>query len=84
MKHFVAYSALAVTTAIAFGYKRLLIAFALCVGFGALIEIAQILLPTGREGSVLDALANTLGTLFGIMLAIGLERLPGLFGSDRR
>ena len=40
------------------------------VVFGGLIEVAQELMRWGRDGEVLDLLADTGGILFGIMLAL--------------
>jgi VanZ family protein len=40
------------------------------VVFGGLIEVAQELMRWGRDGEVLDLLADTGGILFGILLAL--------------
>ena len=61
LHHFIAYGSLGGAMAIAAGPGRALHAFLMTISYGALIEIAQALAPTGREFSLLDEIANTLG-----------------------
>lgn len=64
-QHFVAYAILAGPLTIVLGPRRTLMAVLLVLGYGILMEIAQILAPTGREGSWLDALADLAGACTG-------------------
>lgn len=75
LKHFLAYFALAGALATALGVRRIPLALALPVIFGVGLEVAQALGPAGREGSVLDALANTGGTLTGVTIFYILRRI---------
>ena len=61
LKHFIAYLALGLAMTVRAGPGHALRAFLVTVGYGALIEIAQALAPTGREFSLLDEGANMLG-----------------------
>lgn len=74
LKHFIAYTALAVPVAAWAGPGRALRALLLTAAFGAAIEIAQILAPTGREGSLLDEGANVLGAGLGTAIVLALRR----------
>jgi len=47
---------------------------------GAAIELAQFHMHVGREGDVRDVFANSVGALFGLLLArLGLARWPEAF-----
>ncbi|MCA8901027.1 MAG: VanZ family protein [Hyphomonas sp.] len=70
VKHFIAYAVLAAPMTIWAGPGRTLRAVILTLGFGALMEVAQALSPTGREASLLDELANALGAALGTGLAL--------------
>lgn len=60
LEHFTAYAGLTLLGFLALGRSSArLVAIVLLFGVG--VEIAQALMPTGRTGSVLDALANTAG-----------------------
>jgi VanZ family protein len=60
VEHFAAYAGLTLLGFLTWGRaSAMLVAGVLLFGVG--VEIAQALLPTGRTGSVLDALANTAG-----------------------
>lgn len=48
---------------------RFLVAASIAVGFGALMEWIQTMVP-GRFGSVIDVVLNTLGVIAGLLLAI--------------
>ncbi|KCZ84155.1 hypothetical protein HAD_00710 [Hyphomonas adhaerens MHS-3] len=74
VKHFLAYGSLGGAMAMAFGPGRALRAFLITIGYGALMEVAQALAPTGREFSVLDEVANILGTGVGTGVALALRR----------
>lgn len=67
IRHFAAYAALAVPASMWFAPRRLA-ALGAVAGFGALMEVAQGLAGTGREASILDALANTAGAGAGVLL----------------
>ncbi|MFN3314417.1 MAG: VanZ family protein, partial [Hyphomonas sp.] len=69
LRHFAAYAALAAPLAVAMGTKRWLLAALLAAMYGAGMEVAQALAPTGREGSVADAAANLGGALMGAAAA---------------
>jgi VanZ family protein len=75
LKHFIAYSTLGLAFAIWAGPGRALRAFILTIGYGALMEIAQALAPTGREASWLDEGANAFGAGLGTLVALVLRRL---------
>ena len=70
VEHFIAYAVLAVLGARAFPGRPWLLAAAL-VANGVGVEILQEAMGLGRQGEVLDALANTLG----IAAGLGLIRL---------
>lgn len=74
VKHFLAYTALAVPVAIRLGRGRALMALVLTAAFGALMEVGQLLAPTGRDFSVFDELANALGATLGTGIALALRR----------
>ncbi|GGY36316.1 VanZ family protein [Parvularcula lutaonensis] len=73
--HFVAYTALA--GAGVFGFARIpaLLLAGVAVGYGSLFEILQSFVP-GRDSSLADLFANTLGVLAGWGLASILARTP--------
>ena len=71
LKHFIAYGSLGGAIAIAAGPGR---AFLITIGYGALMEVAQALAPTGREYSILDEVANMLGAGLGTGIALALRR----------
>ncbi|HPF21958.1 MAG TPA: VanZ family protein [Hyphomonas sp.] len=81
LKHFIAYTALAMPMAVWTGRGRALLALLLAAGFGLAVEVAQLLVPTGREFSLLDEGANILGAGLGT-LAVLILRHRGLFGRD--
>ena len=60
VEHFCAYATLTLVGFAARGRPWPLLAAAI-VMFGGGVEVLQMLLPTGRTGSVLDALANAAG-----------------------
>lgn len=74
LKHFIAYGSLGAAMAIAAGPGRALRAFLITIGYGALMEVAQALAPTGREFSLLDEVANMLGAGAGTGLILALRR----------
>ena len=74
LKHFIAYGSLGGAMAIAAGPGRALRTFLITVGYGALMEVAQALAPTGREFSLLDEVANMLGAGLGTGIALILRR----------
>lgn len=51
------------------------LALSLGVGASLAIEVVQELALPGRTASVLDVLANSLGTAAGVLLALGIARL---------
>ena len=66
--HFAAYASLFTLAQFAFPLiKTRLAIFLLAIGLGIMLEWLQSFVP-GRETSALDALANTIGLLFGILL----------------
>lgn len=73
IRHFGAYAMLAVPVAMWFGPGR--IAAALVVAtYGAGLEVAQAFAGTGREGSLVDGLANALGAAAGYLLVLFIAR----------
>ena len=75
--HFIEYSALSLIMSI--GLKRqysfpkirsnaFKISISFSILYGGIIELTQILFFNGREGDLLDILANSLGALFGYVL----------------
>ncbi|MEZ5953090.1 MAG: VanZ family protein [Hyphomonas sp.] len=74
VKHFVAYAALGFPVAVWAGPGKALRALVLTALFGGCVEVAQLLAPTGREGSLLDELANVLGGALGTGLALALRK----------
>ena len=74
LKHFLAYGSLGGAMAIAAGPGKALRTFLITIGYGALMEVAQALAPTGREFSILDEVANALGAGLGTAAALLLRR----------
>lgn len=73
IRHFAAYAGLAVPVAMWIGPGRLA-AVLVAAAYGAGLEIAQAFAGTGREGSLADALANTLGAGAGFLLVWFIAR----------
>jgi len=74
LAHFLAYAMLALCGGFAFSAHRTEIALgALLIGFGCILEIAQIYIP-GRSGSIADAIANGLGVVAGMVIVQFLRR----------
>jgi len=61
--HVLAYGALTMATLWAAGWQRWFPALIACLAYGAIMEVAQGLMPFGREFSLLDMVANTAGAL---------------------
>ena len=79
IEHFLAYFALSAVGAVGFqGHRdRLVVIFSL-VAFGILMEFGQTLSP-GRDASIGDAIANTLGVLCGMTVgSLGVLFLDAL------
>ena len=74
LKHFIAYAALGAAMTIWTGPGRTIRALVLTAAYGAGIEIAQMLTPTGREASLLDEGANILGAGLGALSAFIVRR----------
>ncbi|WP_375209072.1 VanZ family protein [Hyphomonas jannaschiana] len=74
LKHFIAYGCLGGALTLALGPGRAVRAFLITIIYGALMEVAQGLAPTGREFSLLDEAANILGAGLGTSLALVLRR----------
>lgn len=55
-------------------YKAYLISFIFSVFFGITIEILQSVLTATRSSDVSDVLANALGALFGVFMAIAFKK----------
>jgi VanZ family protein len=74
-EHFTAYFGLALLASLAWGLRRSLVwVFLGVLAIGGGLEILQTLV--GRDGEWGDMLANTLGAIFGTLLAIGYLRMP--------
>jgi VanZ family protein len=65
IEHFIAYAGLALLGAWAFPHPLLRLAAGL-VAFGVGVEILQATMGLGRQGDIVDALANTLGVMAGL------------------
>jgi VanZ family protein len=74
LKHFIAYGSLGGAMTIAMGPGRAMRACLITILYGALMEAAQGLAPTGREFSLLDEVANILGAGAGTGIALALRR----------
>lgn len=79
--HFVVYSGLTIIWYVALTYKykfpfvkALMNAFIFAISFGMIIEVLQGTLATGRSLDFYDALANSLGALFALILIIVLRK----------
>lgn len=75
LRHFAAYAALAAPLSVAMDTRRWLLAALLAGLYGAGMEVAQALAPTGREGSFADAAANLGGAIVGAAAARVMVRL---------
>jgi VanZ family protein len=73
--HATLFAALAITGALA-GVRVLALAPAL-VAYAGLSEVLQATLPIDRDGDWHDALADTIGTVIGLLLAVGWLRIRG-------
>lgn len=72
--HFFGYGALAFLPALLISNKRYLAMLAIALmGFGVGIELAQELVP-GRDGTIGDAITNSIGVIIGIVAAIATRR----------
>ncbi|MBY6031307.1 VanZ family protein [Halomonas sp. DP8Y7-1] len=71
--HLLAYAGLAALVALA--CDRVWLSVGLAVGYGVLIELAQIPVPGRLGGDPWDMLANTLGALLGVLLVCQCRRL---------
>ncbi len=81
--HLIAYGVIAVCAGLGFtSWNRRFLAGAAAIGIGILLEIAQATWA-GRNGSVADALANTVGVALGLLVAFLLLRLFGTSASSR-
>ncbi len=65
LQHVIAFAALGVPVAAWTGRGRVLTAIALAAAYGIVIELGQLVLPIGREASVLDAFADLAGAAIG-------------------
>lgn len=72
--HFAAYAGLAVPVSMWFGPGRLA-AVLVAASYGASLEIAQAFAAAGRQASIADALANTLGAGAGFVLVWFIARM---------
>lgn len=61
--HVLAYGTLTLSAIWAAGWARWIQALMACLAYGAVMEVAQGLMPFGREFSLLDMVANTAGAL---------------------
>lgn len=68
VNHFLAYAGLAAPLTLALHPKRWLSAVIVAAVYGIGLEFAQAMGGAGREGSVLDAMANFIGALAGAAL----------------
>lgn len=61
-----------------------LIALTIAIGYGALLEAGQLMVP-GRFGSVSDALLNATGAVIGVLILVRLspDRPPGAYDRER-
>lgn len=73
LNHFIGYAGLAGLTGLA--GVRLPIALLLVVGYGGIIEFAQLAIPGRSGGDWADILANGLGGVAGVLLLAGWRRL---------
>ena len=70
IEHFSAYAARSVYAGMLFARRRAqAVAAATLIALGVALEFAQAGLTQSRTGDVVDALANSLGALFGLLLA---------------
>lgn len=77
--HLGAFGCLAVAARLAWGggFRRYLLLLACLVAFGGLIEVLQMFVPQ-RQADWFDLLADTLGTLTGLLLAALVSWMSGL------
>lgn len=68
IRHLAAYAGLAAPLTLALHPRRWLTAVIVATVYGVCLEFAQAFGGAGREGSVLDALANLAGALLGAVL----------------
>ncbi len=73
LAHFGVWCVLAIATWRAFLPRRPWLAWALCMGYGVVVELVQMPIP-GRGGEVGDAVADGLGAAFGVMMMMMWER----------
>ncbi|MCW0212338.1 MAG: VanZ family protein [Pseudonocardia sp.] len=73
--HLVLFTLLALSAR--FAGMRIPIVLVLMLGYAALSELLQSLLPIGRDGNVPDGLVDAAGVLLGVALYTGARRLGG-------
>ncbi|MEM9670002.1 MAG: VanZ family protein [Pseudomonadota bacterium] len=69
VNHLLAYWVLAGTAIIGFHWVRRTYLVLALIAFGCILEILQGVMPFGREASIFDVVANTLGITVGIATA---------------
>ena len=74
--HVIMYLVITVSVLSAFNYSKLnyqwLFMFAFCLFYGVVVEVLQYILPTGRQFSWFDILANTVGGIMGAGVHVNL------------
>lgn len=75
VNHFIAYGVLSFLAVLGRHKTSLIMVIGLAIGYGALLEGAQGMMPYGRSASWLDALANTGGVMLGTPAAIIFGKL---------
>ena len=75
LNHFIAYGVLTCLAVVGRGSRSFLWVAALAIGYGALLEVLQGIMPYGRSASSLDALANAGGVVIGVVLAFCVQGL---------
>ena len=80
--HFLCYALLCFSLSGIFSHRSVIIAPLVAVGFGVLMEIAQVFIPS-RDASILDILINGVGVIVGLGLFLLIKRFRRPAGSGR-
>ena len=73
--HLIAYGVLAATAIVGRHRRSVLTVLAAVIAYGFLLEALQGLMGLGRSASWLDGIANMVGALLGVLVALAFEKV---------
>ena len=75
INHFIAYAVLAVCAVMGRFGAKVFAVLAAVITYGFVIEALQGIMGLGRSASWLDGLANVVGAIFGVLIALAIEKI---------